>query len=363
MTTSPVHLAPSRSTSASATTSGSAAQSVASGGGHSASFDLLFALQLGADDGSIITPGEGGSTGVAEVIDPNAVAAEAPPIDPAQLLWNPLSPQTNVAEKSTALPAAEAGPQTIEGLDGGKRKLGEARLGDALGGKDDKADVGGDANPAPESLAAKPDKPALFALHAGMKPEAELRPSSNDKRHEVQASSATPLPMQAASTAPAAPVAQANLPAQVGTPAFAEQMAQQVAVFVDQKQLTAQVQVHPPELGPVDVQIKINAEQVQVDFFATQADTRDALETAIPRLKEMLAEQGLSLSGSNVGTRDDPQRFAQAFASGGQDGQRQRGDSGNADRGNGAADAGRIDPVTAAPGQRIRVPRLIDTFV
>ena len=51
------------------------------------------------------------------------------------------------------------------------------------------------------------------------------------------------------------------------------------------------------------MQIRIQVDEdgtAQVMFSAHHAQTRDALESAIPRLRDMFAEQGLSLMQANV---------------------------------------------------------------
>jgi flagellar hook-length control protein FliK len=365
MTTSPVHLAPSRSpaTAAAAT---SAAQSAAAGNSSSraSTFDLLFALQLGAGGGSFVTPTEtvpGTEALEAAATEGNPVAAT---VDPAQWMWPPMMAMAGKNTPESATVATEAGAESVlaagDAASAGKRRA----LEDPVAVSSDESDpAAAGKTDAGTGLAAAPDKPAFMMPTASTQGDNPLQ----SRERNVKTESASPVGVTSAppQPAPLSPAAQAAVQAPVGTAAFADQMAQQVAVFVDQKQLTAQVQVHPPELGPVEVQIKINADQVQVDFFATQADTRDALETAIPRLKEMLAEQGLSLSGSHVGTRDESGRFAQAFAQG--ESSRRGSEDPAAVNANDAQRDGRggEDGAPAINGplhHRLGVPRLVDTF-
>lgn len=63
---------------------------------------------------------------------------------------------------------------------------------------------------------------------------------------------------------------------------------------------SAEIRLHPAELGPLHVQVAVDDDAVTVAFTASHAATRDALENALPRLKEMLAENGLSLAGASV---------------------------------------------------------------
>jgi flagellar hook-length control protein FliK len=62
----------------------------------------------------------------------------------------------------------------------------------------------------------------------------------------------------------------------------------------------AQIQLNPRELGPIEIKISMQNDQTHVNFVAHHATTRDAIEAALPRLREMLGEQGLNLGQADV---------------------------------------------------------------
>jgi len=62
----------------------------------------------------------------------------------------------------------------------------------------------------------------------------------------------------------------------------------------------ASLQLNPANLGPVEVRLSVQNEQTNVMFIAQQAATRDALEQALPRLRESFAENGLDLADADV---------------------------------------------------------------
>lgn len=62
----------------------------------------------------------------------------------------------------------------------------------------------------------------------------------------------------------------------------------------------AEIQLNPRELGPIGIKVTVSNEQTHVSFVAQNATTREALEQAIPRLREMLGENGLQLGQSDV---------------------------------------------------------------
>lgn len=72
----------------------------------------------------------------------------------------------------------------------------------------------------------------------------------------------------------------------------------------------AELRLNPANLGSVDVRLNINNEQASVTFLAQNAATREALEQAMPRLRESLAENGLALTHSEVGQQDQPDQQA-----------------------------------------------------
>ncbi|WP_232504280.1 flagellar hook-length control protein FliK [Shewanella benthica] len=85
---------------------------------------------------------------------------------------------------------------------------------------------------------------------------------------------------------------------------FSPVMKQQLVTMVSQGTLHAEIRLDPPELGPLVVRIQIQGDQTQVQFHVVQPQTRDIIEQALPKLREMLAEQGLQLTDSQVSQRD-----------------------------------------------------------
>ena len=62
----------------------------------------------------------------------------------------------------------------------------------------------------------------------------------------------------------------------------------------------AQLKITPPNLGVIEVRLNINHDQASVSFVSHHALVRDAIESAMPRLREMLAEQALDLVQTDV---------------------------------------------------------------
>jgi len=62
----------------------------------------------------------------------------------------------------------------------------------------------------------------------------------------------------------------------------------------------AELRLNPAHLGPVEVRLSLQNEQANVTFTAANAAARDALEQALPRLRDSFAENGLALNHAEV---------------------------------------------------------------
>lgn len=81
---------------------------------------------------------------------------------------------------------------------------------------------------------------------------------------------------------------------------FSPVMQQQLLTMVGQGIQQAEIRLDPAELGQMMVKIQVQGDTTQVQFQVTQQQTRELIEQALPRLKEMLAEQGMQLSDGQV---------------------------------------------------------------
>lgn len=74
---------------------------------------------------------------------------------------------------------------------------------------------------------------------------------------------------------------------------FSPVMKQQLVTMVSQGIQQAEIRLDPPELGHMLVKVQVHGDQTQVQFHVTQSQTRDVVEQAIPRLRELLQESTL----------------------------------------------------------------------
>jgi hypothetical protein len=94
--------------------------------------------------------------------------------------------------------------------------------------------------------------------------------------------------------------AQIHLSVPIDRPEFADAIANRVLWQVGHGVQSAQIHLNPPELGPVEVKVEIQRGDAQVHFLASHAQVRDALESTLPRLREMFADVGLRLGDASV---------------------------------------------------------------
>jgi len=86
----------------------------------------------------------------------------------------------------------------------------------------------------------------------------------------------------------------------VGQSGWGRAVGQQVVWFVSQNITAANMRLNPQQLGPMEMQLSMEGDKASVAFVSQHAVVRDALESAIPRLREMFAENGLNLANVNV---------------------------------------------------------------
>lgn len=89
-------------------------------------------------------------------------------------------------------------------------------------------------------------------------------------------------------------------PTHAGWPdAFAER----VTFAVTQQLQQAELRLNPPQLGQIELRISLVQDQASVSFSSQHIAVREAIEAALPRLRESLADAGLTLVNVDVSDR------------------------------------------------------------
>lgn len=79
-----------------------------------------------------------------------------------------------------------------------------------------------------------------------------------------------------------------------------QQLAEKVRWMVNSKSATAEIRLDPPDLGGINIKINLSGDTAQVNFNVQSAAAKEALDQAVPRLREMLQDHGIELGESVV---------------------------------------------------------------
>lgn len=109
-------------------------------------------------------------------------------------------------------------------------------------------------------------------------------------------------------TAPAVP----QLSSQLGSPEWQQALNQQIVMFSRNGQQTAELHLHPQDLGSIQISLKLDSDQAQLSMVSNHSQVRAALEAAMPQLRTALAENGINLGQANVSS--DAFQQGQSFA-------------------------------------------------
>ena len=120
----------------------------------------------------------------------------------------------------------------------------------------------------------------------------------------AQSNAAATAALQNAAASIAAPFVQpmqATVNTPVGQGKWGDEFSQKVTWIASSgKDQTAELHLNPPQLGPVDVVIKVSGDQATALFTSPHAAVRDVIEQALPRLRDMLADNGIMLGNATV---------------------------------------------------------------
>ena len=97
-------------------------------------------------------------------------------------------------------------------------------------------------------------------------------------------------------------------------PKWGKELGQNLLMMVNTKMDVAQMQVNPPNLGPIEVSLRLHQDQASVLFVAATPQAKDTLEQHLPRLAAMLADNGIQLNGAQVSSGDSQERQAAQMA-------------------------------------------------
>jgi flagellar hook-length control protein FliK len=152
---------------------------------------------------------------------------------------------------------------------------------------------------------------ALHTLSNG-KASAELAAQRNAPVPvQTDAAQAAAAQAQLAQNNPLTASASASLSVEtpVSSKDWGDNFSQKITWLSTQNQQSAELHLNPPDLGPLKVVLQVSGDQATAMFTSAHAAVRDAVEQAMPRLREMMADNGIMLGNATVsdhGQRDNP---------------------------------------------------------
>lgn len=231
---------------------------------------------------------------------PPSAAGDAPPVLPSMLAAGVPIGNAPVAEPGLA----GDGPPGIPALPFGEAAVASRTPADA---KLPATPAAATALALPPSDAATAGEAPPSALVAGL---AALKDMTGDAGNDTDA----PAPAFALPGAPA-PVSDHGLartatvnPLTAMTPdlrgdRFGDTLGTQMTWMAEQKIGHAHIRVSPGDLGAIEVNLRLDGDRVHADFSSAQPEVRQALQDSLPRLREMLGQQGFQLAQADVGHR------------------------------------------------------------
>jgi flagellar hook-length control protein FliK len=99
-----------------------------------------------------------------------------------------------------------------------------------------------------------------------------------------------------------ASAARPDLPTPIRDPSWASDFGQKLLWFASHDKEVAQLTLHPPQLGSIEITLKLDKDQASAHFVSANAEVRAVIEAATPRLREMFAGAGIELGQASVGS-------------------------------------------------------------
>ena len=285
------------------------------------------------------------------VVDMLALVASFNQVQQAAAAVVPAAPQATAAQADALLASMQAslneGAEPLVERDTGAMTS-EAPQQKAQPGIDLRALDPGKAGEAVKLPLENADFAATLRESAAQAASRKEAPASTDALTGLTAQASALHTAQAAASAPSD-----RLSARVGTPAWDNQVGQKVIWMAGGEDQSATLELNPPDLGPVQVVLNVSNDLASVTFSSQQLEVRQALENALPRLREMMSESGIALGNASVNAGAEGRQ--------GQDGQGSGRQGGSGGRGNGGDSA----VAEVAPRQRTGIlggAGAVDTF-
>ncbi|TWC65864.1 flagellar hook-length control protein FliK [Herbaspirillum sp. SJZ099] len=162
-----------------------------------------------------------------------------------------------------------------------------------------------DLSSADAKAAPKEDASALASRAQTAKAAPELAALKQDAPQATPAPAVMPAMQQAmAANQPRAVFAAYTdkIQPNVGSAGWDQAVGQKITWMVSGGIQSASLTLNPPDLGPLQVVLSVNNSQADATFTTAQPEVKQALEAAMPKLREMMDQAGIQLGQATVNT-------------------------------------------------------------
>lgn len=90
----------------------------------------------------------------------------------------------------------------------------------------------------------------------------------------------------------------------VGSSGWTEEIGNHVVWLANRSESRAELVLTPPQMGRVEISLTVKGDQAVASFVSNNPVVREALEAALPRLREILADAGIQLGQAQVGAEN-----------------------------------------------------------
>lgn len=274
---------------------------------------------------------KGGSKSADDKDKPDVAPLSASDMQNMQALFAML-PGVAAVTATTSTPVSSEAGEMIAQTDTGRKSqssltqlLNSAQQSHAPG-EDEKSDARSDAQskPAVTTAASQSNNTAQSATSSGLTLDSSFQQAlSNMVKQDDQAAikasasdnavNATPIATASSLPAPVTASATTSTPStpmlnsQLGSDEWQQALSQQIVMFSRNGQQNAELRLHPEDLGAIQISLKLDNDQAQINLVSSHSHVRAALEAAIPQLRTALAESGINLGESQVSSDSSAQ--------------------------------------------------------
>jgi len=274
---------------------------------------------------------KGGSKSADDKDKPDVAPLSASDMQNMQALFAML-PGVAAVTATTSTPVSSEAGEMIAQTDTGRKSqssltqlLNSAQQSHAPG-EDEKSDARSDvqSKPAVTTAASQSNNAAQGATSSGLTLDSSFQQALNnmvkqDDQAAIKASAsdnavnATPIATASSLPAPVTASATTSTPStpmlnsQLGSDEWQQALSQQIVMFSRNGQQNAELRLHPEDLGAIQISLKLDNDQAQINLVSSHSHVRAALEAAIPQLRSALAESGINLGESQVSSDSSAQ--------------------------------------------------------